>query len=214
MAADVDLLQARPGRARDGIERADDLQVTHAGSVRRHGLLAGLQRTGGWRRPFRGVGPAEARGQAFVKPDDRGRDPVLAGGDARTELPRLAGEVLPVLEERSRPLGIERQHLERPAVDRQPDLQRLGAGRARAAEDDAEEVLTFHREAMDDVERVGKAQARHVVVGEGGEPRLDPGARGLETHQRRLKIAEAEERRARDAVRGGHVLLHEDGGQR
>ena len=75
----------------------------------------------------------------------------------------------------------------------------LGPRRPHAAEGDADDVFAVDRHAVDRVERVGQAQAGHVVVAGNACDVAHPPAVGAQTRQRRLERRRAEERRPRDA---------------
>ena len=83
---------------------------------------------------------------------------MFARGDARAELPCLAREVLL---EGARGRSLARVDVHDPdlrAVDEDRDVHRLRSRRPRARRHDAEQVLPVHREAMQDVQRVGEAE--------------------------------------------------------
>lgn len=139
---------------------------------------------------------------------------VLPRADTKTELARLAREVLPILEEGRAAFGVELLHFDLPVVDPEGHGERRRAFGPLAPEDDAHDVLGPHRETVQGVDGVGEAQAGRVVVEERDRARLDLRARRLKPDERRLGRLGAVEGRADDPLGRGHVALHEGGGDR
>jgi hypothetical protein len=139
---------------------------------------------------------------------------VLAGGHTNPHVDEFAPEILLVGEERGAQIGIDSAGLHLSAVDPQGKLDGGRGSGARTASYHAEGVLALGRKAIQRVHGVREAQARRVVRGGRLFDRLHGPGAWLPAHQRRLHGRHAENRRARHALGGHEVSLHQYGRQR
>ncbi len=229
-AAAVNLLDALPRRPGDLGIRTADVDRVHAHAIQRDLLelcllvLIGLaqlgdpigRRSGRWHERLprklgarRWIGTAVVRRQPLVDPGNRDRQLVIARRQPHAELRRLSAEVLPILVE---PRGLVRIVDERRdllVVDPERHGDRLGAGGTHAGEPHADDVFPFGRHAGGGVERVRVAEPGDVVL-RGEHARVAVAtAVGSQTRERRSQRGRAEDRGARDPIRGDQVFLHE-----
>ena len=156
----------------------------------------------------------QAGRQAFENPRDRHRDAVLAGRQRNAELGGLSAEVLAIEIEAPVLLLVVDDGANQAVVDPQGQRNGIRMRRPHAAEEDLDHVLAFDRHAVNRVERVRQAQAGDVVVERERARVAAAPAFGPQPRQGRLQRRRAEQRHARDVVRGRQVLLHQHRRQR
>ena len=116
---------------------------------------------GGGLGPRRRVRAVVAGGQALEELRDRDGDPVLPAVRWTRNSTSLPEEVLLVVaKNEAAPSGSSAVVCDSTAVDPQRQLDRLRAGRPRAAGDRVDDVVGVDRDAVLRVQRVGQAQAR------------------------------------------------------